>query len=153
MFRKRCGKVGLLVLAGLLALPLGLIVKSSVSEKGEIGWADDLHSATRVAGQEDKRIFVKFYADWCAACKSMSQTTLRDKDVVKRLRDFVAVKINVDKNVDLARQYGIMLLPTVMILDAKGAPEYTRSGYIGATDLLHFLDFSEKAESSEDVKL
>lgn len=153
MFRKRYGKVGLLVLAGLLALSLGLVVKNSVPETSEIGWVDDLHSATRVAGQEGKRIFVKFYADWCAACKSMSQTTLRDKDVVKRLRDFVAVKINVDKYGDLARQYGITVLPTVMVLDANGAPEHTQTGYIGATDLLSFFDFSEKAESSEDVKL
>ncbi len=60
----------------------------------------------------DKTVLVDFYADWCGPCKMMSP--IIDK-VAEELGDAVKVgKVNSDDNMELAVEYGIMSIPTIM---------------------------------------
>ena len=62
--------------------------------------------------KSDKIVIVDFYADWCGPCKMMSPTI--DK-VAEELGDAVKVgKVNSDDNMELAVEYGIMSIPTIM---------------------------------------
>lgn len=63
--------------------------------------------------QSDKTVLVDFYADWCGPCK-MQGPVLEKLD---EERDDVKVcKLNIDDERDLAIEYGVMSIPTLMIV-------------------------------------
>ena len=58
-------------------------------------------------------VLVDFYADWCGPCKMMSPVL---EDAAGELGDrAVIVKINVDENMDLAREHRIKNIPAMYV--------------------------------------
>ena len=64
--------------------------------------------------KSDKIVIVDFYADWCGPCKMMSP--IIDQIAEEKADSLKVGKINVDENQDLAMQYGVMSIPTIVIL-------------------------------------
>lgn len=61
----------------------------------------------------EQPVLVDFYADWCGPCKMMAPIV---EELANDLQGKAKVgKINVDENQDLAMEYGIMSIPTLMI--------------------------------------
>ena len=62
--------------------------------------------------QEDKLLVVDFYATWCGPCKKLSPTL---DEVSEELGEQVnIVMVDVDESEDLAMDYGIRSVPTVL---------------------------------------
>ncbi len=58
-------------------------------------------------------VLIDFHAEWCGPCKILSPML---KDIAGALKDKVKViKIDVDRNRNLAAQYQIQGVPTVML--------------------------------------
>ena len=59
------------------------------------------------------KVLVDFYADWCGPCKMMSPII---DNIAEELGEKVKVgKVNIDDNKELAMQFGIMSIPTIII--------------------------------------
>ena len=75
---------------------------------------------------ESKLVLIDFYADWCGPCKMLApvleQLAEVKKDVLK------VAKVNVDNEENLAWQFGIQSIPT-MILFKDGNPIKKEIGY------------------------
>ncbi|MBS3026132.1 MAG: thioredoxin [Dolichospermum sp. DET50] len=84
----------------------------------------------------DVPVLVDFYADWCGPCQMMTpileQVNLQLKD---RLR---IVKIDTEKYTELASQYGISALPT-LVLFKQGKPIDKIEGVMQAAQLVQHL--------------
>lgn len=71
-------------------------------------------------------VFVDFYATWCGPCKMLAPE-------IEKLADeygdkVPVVKIDVDKEAELAQRYGIVSIPT-LILFKNGRPYKTEMGF------------------------
>lgn len=75
--------------------------------------------------QSDIPVLVDFYADWCGPCVAMGPVL---KELSSELGDTAKiVKINVDKNPQLATQFGIQGIPA-FILFQKGEIKWRKTG-------------------------
>ena len=63
--------------------------------------------------ESEKAVLIDFYADWCGPCKM--QSPIIDKLAEER-QDIKVGKINVDESSKLAEKYGIMSIPTIMVI-------------------------------------
>ena len=72
--------------------------------------------------KETKTVLIDFYADWCGPCQVLSPIV---DDFAKANKDIKVVRINVDNAEDLAIRYGIMSIPTLVVM--KNGKEVNRS--------------------------
>ena len=76
----------------------------------------------------NKPVLIDFYADWCGPCKMMAPIV---KELAEELQGKAKVgKINVDENQDLAMEYNVMSIPTLLIF--KNGKEFKR--FVGVRD-------------------
>ncbi len=73
----------------------------------------------------DKPVLIDFYADWCQPCKMQSPILL---EVARELSGKVKViKIDVDKNQDIAWKYQVQSIPTI-IMFRNGEIKWRQAG-------------------------
>ncbi len=62
---------------------------------------------------ENDIVFIDFYATWCMPCKTMSPII---EEIAKEHKDVKFVKVDIDENEELAIEYNIMSIPTMIII-------------------------------------
>lgn len=81
--------------------------------------------------QSDKKVLIDFYADWCGPCKMLSPIVAefaKENDTIK------VVKINIDENEELAVNYGVMSIPTLVVVE-NGETKNTSVGLISKSEI------------------
>ena len=63
---------------------------------------------------KEGKVVVDFFATWCGPCKMLSPVM---DNIANDLQDIKFFKVDVDKNEDIAREYGIMSIPTIIIFN------------------------------------
>ena len=59
------------------------------------------------------KVLVDFYADWCGPCKMLAM----EIEKVASEIDIDIVKVNVDEEEEIARRYGVMSIPTLILFE------------------------------------
>ena len=100
-----------------------------VEEKGpfvSMGFEQALEKAQK----EKKLVFVDFFTTWCGPCKMLDKTTWQDPKVIKWLTEnTIPLKIDAEKEVALAKRYGVRAYPTMAFIKPDGKLLDTIIGY------------------------
>ena len=86
----------------------------------------------------EKLVFVDFYAEWCGPCKMMAPIVEQFEESVKG--EVKVCKVNIDENQDLAQQYRLTSIPTLMLFKDGKVVEMA----IGYRSLANLNDMVEK---------
>lgn len=85
--------------------------------------------------ESNKTVLIDFYADWCGPCKMLSPIV---DEVAEENEDIKVVKINIDEVQDIAVEYQIMSIPTLVVI--KNGKEVNRSvGVIDKSEILELV--------------
>ena len=80
-----------------------------------------------------EKVLVDFYANWCGPCKMLSPILERTDSELK------VIKVDVDSFEDLAREYGVMSIPTLILFE-NGKEIKRNIGFISEEQLEKFLN-------------
>ena len=80
----------------------------------------------------EKKILVDFFATWCGPCKMLSPILEGYESKIK------LIKVDVDDFNELAREYGVMSIPTLVLIE-DGKEVKRNIGLINEDELETFL--------------
>ena len=77
------------------------------------------------------RVLVDFYATWCGPCRMLSP-------VLEQIDAIEIVKVNVDEYPEIARKYGVMSIPCLILFD-EGKEVKRNVGFLPLEKLKEFI--------------
>ena len=134
-----------------LLLIILLIVgcEKHVSEDNHNGikWGNNLDSAFTIASNSNKIIMIDFMAEWCSPCKEMDKKTFSNTNIIKKSNEFIPVRIDVDKQKNIAekyngnaRKYGGIGIPNILFLDKEKNILRQIVGFYDVDQLMGIMD-------------
>ena len=83
----------------------------------------------------EKTVLIDFYADWCGPCRMMSPVI---DEIAEERDDILVGKVNVDAEPELAEAFGVISIPTLVVL-RDGAIVHQASGVRPKSQVLALL--------------
>ena len=63
---------------------------------------------------KEGKVLVDCYANWCGPCKMLAPII---EELSSEIDNYAFYKLDVDKNEEISRKYGIMSIPTLLIFE------------------------------------
>ena len=83
-----------------------------------------------------KPLLIDFWATWCGPCRMIAPIV---EEIAAERSDIIVGKIDVDEEVELAKQFRIVSIPTLVLMKG-GEIAATLVGYRPKADILKLLD-------------
>lgn len=84
----------------------------------------------------EKKVLLDFWATWCGPCRMLSPIV---EEIAGEREDLLVGKVNVDEQMELALEFGVASIPTLVLLRG-GETLATSVGYCDKAELTAFID-------------
>jgi len=95
--------------------------------------------------KEHDSVCLDFWAEWCEPCKAFQKVL---EEIAPRYPEFVFAGVNIEEESQLAEDFQIRSVPSVMIL-RKQVIVYADAGALVASVLMDLLDRSKVIDSKD----
>ena len=85
---------------------------------------------------ENPLVLLDFWAVWCGPCKMIAPIL---EEIAAEREDVVIVKVDVDSEMELAMQFGVASIPTLVVIK-DGSPVNKAVGYMPKEKILALLE-------------
>ena len=85
--------------------------------------------------QSDKPVLIDFWADWCGPCRMIAPIV---EEIAQEREDILVGKVNVDEEMELAVKFGIISIPTLVVMK-NGEIANKAVGYMPKEKILELL--------------
>ena len=120
------------------------VTKPTDTNLKSITWLTSYDKALSKAKENNQPVLIDFYADWCTACKMLDKDVYTAPTVIKKSKEFINLKIDTDKDTEIAARYKVYALPTLIFLDGNGKVLWRLEG-VPTTS--HFVDTLQKVQN------
>ncbi len=122
----------------LLVLGANILLKKNVKQYDELGGFVQKIASSNFDSEvlkSDKKVLIDFYATWCGPCQVLSPII---EEVASETSDIKFVKIDIDENEELAEEYGVVYIPTLVVIE-NGKETKRSVGAISKDELLELI--------------
>lgn len=146
-------RIGLTCLIASTILIAASLAAQSVSAakttkiKKEIHWLSSVDAALTRAAKIGKPVMIDFMATWCPPCRAMEDSTFSNQLIAEKASSFVTVRIDIDKQREVAARYGALAkkyggigIPNILFLSPNGNRLKHIVGYYGPRELSAVMD-------------
>lgn len=122
-------------------------VAKAEPKPARVVWLQSLDEALTRAKETKKPIMIDFYAEWCGWCKKLDKEVYAEARIIALSADFFCVKIDAEKNAEIASRFGVRGYPTIVFLNPAGKEVAKIIGYRPVSDFLKsMLEARDKAK-------
>ena len=90
---------------------------------------------TELVKNSEKPVLLDFWAPWCGPCRMVAPIV---EEIAGERSDITVGKINVDEEMELAMEFGIISIPTLIVVK-DGAVAGKAVGYMPKAEILKLL--------------
>ena len=88
-----------------------------------------------IVNQNEKPVLIDFWAPWCGPCQMLGPII---EEIAAERDDVIITKVNVDDEMELAKKFRIVSIPTVIVMK-NGEKVASSLGYKPKADILKLL--------------
>lgn len=122
---------------------VALATSASASVKSTVKWTDETYEQMLArAKQENKYIFIDFYAVWCGPCKRMDEVTFVDAHATELLNSMIPAHWDAEKEpwMAVAKKYKVSAYPTFLVIGPDGKEVDRHLGYLDPAPFIETID-------------
>ena len=133
----RNGPTQMLRLA-IAALAIGVTAAAATPDVQPV-FHSSFRAASDAAAADQSLVLLIFGAEWCGPCKLLEKNTLAAPEFLNQENPLHVANVDIDQNKKMAGDFGIEVVPTLVLLTPDGKIVSRQVGSVEAADLLAWL--------------
>ena len=112
----------------------------SADKSPVLSWYDSYQTAYNISNYNKLQLVIDFNASLFCLCEKLDKEVLSDPEIKQQLSRFVCVKVDVDKNREIAYAFGVTSLPRIIVVNTHSEIVGDWLGYREKSDISTLLD-------------
>ncbi|MBS3809014.1 MAG: thioredoxin fold domain-containing protein [Desulfobacterales bacterium] len=113
-------------------------------DRARADWPEFSVAAFERAVENNRKMVIVFYAEWCIPCRELKKHTLSDPRVIGKLREFKVFQVNLTRADDpetrrIQRRFEVRGVPTIILINSRGKNAERIVGMIEPRDFMEAL--------------